>query len=302
MFGQSWGRASSFQLERWKIRCAVGASVAVEAPQISNRAVHMSRETPAHRKIADQLRQRIAAGRYESAGLPPELQLMEEFDVSRHTIRAALQRLVADGLIERRAGLGTRVTNRGKGSGFWSIGTLNDLLGEFSVDQFLTLSAELIPAQRFPGVATLFGVRKRGELFHMLRILTIDGLPYAVAHLFTAPEYGTSVPKGELGSQHLINLVAAYSAVRPARARQMASATAADEEAARQLGVAPGAPLLIIHRTYFDSDDRPLVHAELLCRPDRYQQVVDFVHEGSPSGEPKAAAREPELSRAKAIA
>ena len=51
------------------------------------------------------------------------------------------------------------------------------------------------------------------------------------------------------------------------------------EQTARQLGIAVGTPVLIIHRTYFDADDRPLVFAQLFCRPDRYQQVVDFVHE-----------------------
>jgi DNA-binding GntR family transcriptional regulator len=265
----------------------------------------MSRQTPVHRQIADQLRQRIAAGRYDSADLPPELMLMREFKVSRHTVRAALQRLVADGLIERRAGLGTRVTSRGKGGGFWAIGTLNDLVGEFTVDQFLTLSAELAPARRFPSVAALFGTRKGGELFHILRILTTHDLPYALANVFTTAEYGTAVPRGELGGQHLINLVAKYCAVRPARARQLASAAAADDQAARQLGVADGTPLLVIHRTYFDPDDRPLVHAELLCRPDRYQQVVDFVHETNPDGASASTAtalKQGDLVRHKATA
>ena len=238
----------------------------------------MSRPLPIHRKIADQLRQRIGAGRYETSGLPPELVLMREFEVSRHTVRAALQGLVADGLIERRAGLGTRVTNRGRG-GFWAIGTLKDLVGEFSVDQFLTLSAEVVPAKRFPSVAVLFGTNRNGELFHMLRILTIQNLPYALANVFTTAEFGRAIPGSELGNQHLINLVAHYGEVRPARARQLASATAADEQTARQLGIAVGAPGLVLHRTYFDADDRPLVHAELFCRPDRYQQVVDFMHE-----------------------
>ena len=240
----------------------------------------MSRPLPIHRKIADELRQRIGAGRYEISGLPPELELMQEFEVSRHTVRAALQGLVSDGLIERRAGLGTRVTNRAKG-GVWAIGTLKDLVGEFTVEQFLTLSVDVVPARRFPSVGVLFGIGKTGELFHMLRILTIKDLPYALANVFTTAEFGRAVPSGELGNQHLINLVAHYGAVRPARARQMASAAAADDQTARQLGVAVGSPGLVLHRTYFDAADRPLVHAELFCRPDRYQQVVDFTHEAS---------------------
>src|SRR5205085_1065842 len=81
-------------------------------------------------------------------GLPPELVLVEEFGVSRHTVRAALQRLVADGLIERRAGLGTTVTKRAAG-GSWLIGSLDELL-EYQVDQIELLDARLVPGKDFP--------------------------------------------------------------------------------------------------------------------------------------------------------
>lgn len=60
-----------------------------------------------HQVIAEKLRHRIADGAFPDGRVPPELVLMDDFQVSRHTIRAALQRLVTDGLIERRAGSGT---------------------------------------------------------------------------------------------------------------------------------------------------------------------------------------------------
>jgi GntR family transcriptional regulator len=238
----------------------------------------LNQKLPLHRRVADRLRQRIAAGDYGNAGLPPEIDLMEEFGVSRHTMRSALQRLVNDGLIERRAGQGTRVTNRASG-GVWVIGTLDDLIGEFSPDQYLTLSAEPVPARRFETVAELFGVRKSGALFHILRILTIRGLPYALANIFSSSELGGAVPSAQINAKPFIHLVEQHARVRATRARQLASASAADEQTARQLGISLGAPVLVLHRTYFDSDGKPIVHAELLVRPDRYQQIVDFAHE-----------------------
>ena len=153
-----------------------------------------------HRQIAEQLRKRIASGYYPTLELPPELTLMDEFDVSRHTVRAALQWLVNDGLIERRAGSGTRITNRGKG-GTWVIGALNELIGEFTPDQYLTLSAGIVPAKRFPSAAAMFGVPKQGSLFHIKRILTIRDTPYALAEVFTSSAYGLAVPPAELGGE-----------------------------------------------------------------------------------------------------
>ncbi len=52
----------------------------------------------------------IATGKYESGSrLPSESQLVEKFKVSRPTVGRALRELVAEGLIERRAGSGSYV-------------------------------------------------------------------------------------------------------------------------------------------------------------------------------------------------
>ncbi len=52
---------------------------------------------------------RITAGQYEYLGgrLPSEIELSNEFDVSRPTIREAIARLVEEGVLSRRHGVGT---------------------------------------------------------------------------------------------------------------------------------------------------------------------------------------------------
>ena len=57
---------------------------------------------PRYRQIAGTLAAEIARGLHEpGAALPSEHQLCRLFSVSRVTVRAALQQLVEDGLIER---------------------------------------------------------------------------------------------------------------------------------------------------------------------------------------------------------
>lgn len=236
----------------------------------------VARPIPVHRSIADELRRRIVSNRYENDELPPEMQLMQEFDVSRHTIRIALQHLVDDGLIARQPGSGTRIIRQGRG-GYWAIGSLDDLTGEFKVDQSLTLSAQLEPARNFPAILPLFGLKPTGKIFHILRILTADGLPYAVSHLFADQSLVKRIPPEELGRTFLVELVQRYSGLVAARARQAISAARADPDTARQLGIEEGSPVLVVKRTYFSADNVPLVHADLMCRSDRYEQVVTFL-------------------------
>ncbi len=66
-----------------------------------------------YRQIANELISRIRRGDLAvGERLPGELELMQRFDVSRHTVRSALQVVESEGLIERRAGVGTRVQAR----------------------------------------------------------------------------------------------------------------------------------------------------------------------------------------------
>ena len=63
-----------------------------------------------HRKISARLEIEIATGKYGvGARLPSEIQLAQQYDVSRPTVARALRDLEIKGLIERRAGSGTYV-------------------------------------------------------------------------------------------------------------------------------------------------------------------------------------------------
>jgi GntR family transcriptional regulator len=238
----------------------------------------MRENKPIHNQISDILRQRIAAGQYEETGLPPELTLVEEFGVSRHTIRSAMQRLVVDGLIERRAGLGTRVTRRAAGSS-WLIGSLDEIV-EYSIDRIRTIQAGLIPAREAPHVAALFGTPPAGKVFRLVRaIATETGLVSCIANIYTSAAIASRIPRQVIDQPLFLNHIQKYCAVRTDRVRQVASAMAAQKELATQLECRTGEPILLLQRTYTSSDNDPIMFVELFCRPDRYQQTVNFIQE-----------------------
>lgn len=59
--------------------------------------------------VADELRRRLLSGRYEGGQQLRDTELSVEFGVARPTIRAAVQMLVADGLLERGRGRSAKV-------------------------------------------------------------------------------------------------------------------------------------------------------------------------------------------------
>ncbi|MBO0810163.1 MAG: GntR family transcriptional regulator [Actinobacteria bacterium] len=84
---------------------------------------------PMYRQIADDLRQKIESGELEPATrLPTEIELMEQYNASRNTIRDAIRLLSTRDLVETRMGQGTFVVR--KLNPFVSTLTSNPEIGE----------------------------------------------------------------------------------------------------------------------------------------------------------------------------
>jgi DNA-binding GntR family transcriptional regulator len=67
---------------------------------------------PRYRQLAQTLINEIETGRYPVGDLlPTEFELCEQFGASRFTVREAIKQLVQRGLVDRQAGVGTRVKN-----------------------------------------------------------------------------------------------------------------------------------------------------------------------------------------------
>src|SRR5215469_12722863 len=68
-------------------------------------------QQPMYQQIAEDLRKQIDSGTLaRGSQLPSELELREQYNASRNTIRDAIKRLTGRGLVETRPGQGTFVT------------------------------------------------------------------------------------------------------------------------------------------------------------------------------------------------
>ncbi len=73
----------------------------------------LSRIEPLKNRLQRELKERIASGHYAPGSqFPSEAELVEQFAVSRATVRSALSALEAEGVIVRRWGVGTFVSDR----------------------------------------------------------------------------------------------------------------------------------------------------------------------------------------------
>src|SRR5215468_4741091 len=70
-------------------------------------------QQPMYQQIAEDLRKQIESGTLaRGSQLPTELELREQYDASRNTVRDAVKWLITRGLVETRPGQGTFVVEK----------------------------------------------------------------------------------------------------------------------------------------------------------------------------------------------
>jgi GntR family transcriptional regulator len=236
--------------------------------------------TPTYQRISQTLRRRILDGRYPTdSQIPTEDDLLREFSVSRHTVRAALQQLVVEGLVRRHAGRGSFVQPSDAKRSPWGAQSLEDMVDRNFGEVIENPSCRLLE----PGSSEEHAARQRlatnDQVMRFSWTRSGDEGPNAVSDVDLPRMLAERVPADwrlQLGTTRLLRLVERYCDVRAERVRQVASAAAAPSGLARKLGIRSGAPLLCLERTYFDREGEVIEHSLIQARADRCTQVVEM--------------------------
>ena len=201
--------------------------------------------------------------------LPTERELGERYGVSRATVRQALDRLEAEQRIYRHQGKGTFVA-RPKIDQMLELTSHTEHIRARGMDP----TSRLIGVTRAvaePDVAALLGLSEGAELLQIERVRLADSEPLAVELLsLDARRFdGVAIALGE--SNSLYEVLRARYGVELASAEETIEAIVAPEREADLLGIASGAPVLLLCRQTFDASGRPIEFVRSLYRADRFR-------------------------------
>ena len=203
---------------------------------------------PEYKRVYDALRSKIASGEYATKSLlPPEPELEAMFQVSRTTVRKAVELLIQEGLVVAKQGFGTQVINRK------TVQNLNRLT---SISQTLenmgyTVGTKSIYVQTVPAQGELaeeLGLPEETPLVCINRIQTANGSPITFTKNYIA---ASLVPDLTHTKEKIISWYAYLSeryGIVITGAKDMISACTASFEESELLQIAPGSALLTIHR------------------------------------------------------
>jgi GntR family transcriptional regulator len=235
---------------------------------------------PKHAQLSDVLADLAVNELGPDAAIPSERELMTTYDVSRATVRRAIESLIAEGLLVRIHGKGTFVARPRVESRLHLASFSQDMRG-----RGLTPSTRLmrVDEERPPAdVARSLRLGSAGLAWRIDRVRLADGQPMALENGWypkaALPDLDTRDLTGSLYA-----LFADHYGLVIDAAEQTLWGESADGTTARRLEAPVHTPLLVFRRIS-SAAGRPLEHVVSRYRGDRYQIHMSLAGTNSTTG------------------
>lgn len=231
--------------------------------------------TTLHRQIFLVLRDGIVQGTYPpGTALPKEEALVKLFGVARVTVRRALADLEAEGLVQRRHGLGTFV--RGDLSTATSVATLSyvdDLRHTAQTTEVQVIGVETISPP--PWVMSALQIPHTDMAIHATRLRVVGATPLMVTEAWVPEEVGHRITTTLLKKRAMYEILMDQGVVF-GRVVQQISAEAADPRKAGLLKCEVGTALIRLTRLIHDRKGRPVLHLTAHLTPQHSRILMEI--------------------------
>lgn len=234
-------------------------------------------DQPLWAQLEAELRRALDAGEFDDR-FPTDLELTRRYDVSRHTVREAVGRLQAEGLLRRVRGRGT-VVERPRFE--QRLGALYSLFTSIEAEGVVQRSEVLdVGVVTEPDVAVRLGLAPDAELFRLERIRLADDEPLALDIAWLDAELGRPLLDADFSHTALYDELERRCRCRPDRGwERIAPVIPTDAE--RALLAAPADVAAFQVERLGQAGDRVVEWRVTLIRGDRYRFFADWSSAGS---------------------
>lgn len=226
---------------------------------------------PLYERIKGSLREGILSGQYApDTLLPSEAALGEQFGASRITVRQALADLQNEGLIFRRHGKGSFVSQP---KAFQNVTALQGFAEAMSAQGHAIRNRvqklETVPAPT--DVAQALQLAPGAPVTALHRVRLLDQAPVSLELTWLPEALGRIVAQADLTTRDVFLVLEQDAGVVLGHATLAIDAALADHATAAALHTGAGAPLLRVERLTHDAHGTPIDFERLYFRGDAFQ-------------------------------
>lgn len=229
---------------------------------------------PLYFQIEEAIKQKIDKGEWIAGTMiSSEREFAENYEVSRMTVRQAINNLVNDGYLTRRKGKGTFVSAKKIEQKLLGLTSFTeDMRSRGYRPASKLVSFHTIQANQ--RLANALEIAEHQEVYEIKRVRLANDIPMAIETTFVPVQLlylqESQIKEGSL-----------YSQVESAGfeidyATQSLEASIARDAESEILEIAKGAPVLLIERQTFLTNGMPLELVHSVYRGDRYKFMIDM--------------------------
>jgi len=231
-------------------------------------------KVPVYIQIHNEIRKEIESGKWAvGERIPSERQLSQDFDVSRMTLRQAIQTLVDEGILQRQVGSGTYVSSskvQEKMSGTTSFTEITESQGKQPSSK--TVSYHVAD----PSISEIEKLKLRDgdQVLRMERIRYADKQPICFEVATIPIGIVDSLNKKDITSS-LYKALEDKAGLKLGDATQTVSAILASEKIANFLNVKRGSAILRVRQITTLDDERPFEYVRSQYAGDRFEFYLE---------------------------
>ena len=239
---------------------------------------------PRHAQVSNWIRDQIESGDWQRDDqLPSESKLGDQFEVSRITVRRALQTLESEGLIYRRQGLGSFVgTNRVKQGLVRLTDFSEDMEAAGMEASSKLLHSEIEPASQ--AVSHCLRIDEGVQVMRLDRVRYGNGEALAFDRTWLPMFYAQLLQDRDLQEETIYHILENDYQIPVVSGRFRIEAINAPADISQELSIPWGRALLMIERVTVTEADRCIYYQQRFYRSDRVAYELELARrEGSRS-------------------
>lgn len=233
----------------------------------------MTSKIPRYLFVYNALKKQIEADQYKAGDrLPPEPELEKKYNVSRTTVRKAVELLAGEGFVHIKQGRGTEVLDFKTTQKLQYVTSFSETLREqgFTVSQRV-LSVETVKP---PGkISEMLSVSESEMVVKISRLTLANEVPIAVMTNYLFWEMVPDIKEKTRTMQSLYQLLESEYNIFIDSATDYISAANSDSKTAGLLKIKEGSPILVVRRISYRGGE-PIEFADLQIIAERYEYSV----------------------------